>query len=515
MRKWWPLVAVSLGTLMLLVDVTIVNVALPNMALDLKTSFSSLQWVVDIYALALAALLLSAGTISDRLGHRRIYIVGLVLFAAASLASGIAPNDGLLVVARGIQGIGGAAMFATTFALLNTSYQGRDRGTAYGIWGAVGGASAAIGPVLGGVLTQELSWRWIFFVNVPVSALTVGMCLAALKADHADPGHTRRLDPAGMLSFSLAAGGLTYGLILAGEHGWSDTAAIVWFIVAAIALIVFVVVESRIAQPMLELQLLRNRIFTGSLIAGLVLSLAAFSGLVYTSIWLQSVKGLGPIAAGLGGGLALSSAAFVTSGAVGRFLHGARAGAAIGIGLGLIGIGDVVQAVQLHGNASWPALTFGLILVGIGVGGAIPVLSSTAMSSVPLERGGMAAGAVNTGRQLGLAIGIAVLGTIFTTRIAQHFSDAGVPDADRLAHAVAGGQSKQVLAGLTGAQRSALSTAVHEATVSALSTVLLVAGIVVLIAAVLVGYLVRPGRPADEPGEPTKPAGPKVESAPV
>jgi EmrB/QacA subfamily drug resistance transporter len=499
MRKWWPLVAVSLGTLMLLVDVTIVNVALPNMAVDLKTSFSSLQWVVDIYALALAALLLSAGTISDRVGHRRVYVVGLVLFAAASLASGIAPNAGLLVVARGIQGIGGAAMFATTFALLNTSYQGRDRGTAYGIWGAVGGASAAIGPVLGGVLTQGLSWRWIFFVNLPVSALTVGLCLTMLKADHTDPVRKRRLDPTGMFSFSLAAGGLTYGLILAGEHGWSDTAAIVWFIVAAIALVAFVAIESRIAQPMLDLQLLRNRIFTGALIAGLALSLAAFSGLVYTSIWLQSVKGLGPIAAGLGGGLALSAAAFVTSGAVGRFLHGARAGAAIGIGLALIGIGDVVQAVQLHGNASWPALTLGLILVGIGVGAAIPVLSSTAMSAVPLERGGMAAGAINTGRQLGLAIGIAMLGTIFTTRISQHFSDTGVPNAERLAHAVAGGQSKQILARTPNTQRGALNAAIHDATVSAVSTVLLVAGIVVLVAAVLVGYLVRPTGAAAKP----------------
>jgi EmrB/QacA subfamily drug resistance transporter len=492
MRKWWPLVAVSLGTFMLLVDVTIVNVALPDMALDLKTSFSSLQWVVDIYALALAALLLSAGTISDRIGHRRVYLIGLVMFAVASLASGIAPNATMLVVARGIQGIGGAAMFATTFALLNSSYQGRDRGTAYGIWGAVGGASAAIGPIVGGVLTQGLSWRWIFFVNLPVSVLTVALVLVVLVAGHPGAGHARRLDPTGMLTFSVAAGAATYGFILAGEHGWSDTAAITWFIVAVAALAAFAVAESRIVAPMLDLKLLKNRTFTAALVAGLFMSLAAFSGLVYTSIWLQSVKGLGPIAAGLGGGLALSAAAFLTSGLVGRFLHGAHAPVAIAGGLSLIGIGDVIQAWQLRGDASWPALTIGLIFVGIGVGAATPVLSSTAMSSVPMERGGMAAGAVNTARQLGLAIGIAVLGTVFTTRIGNHFSDTGVPTADRLAHAVAGGQSKQILASLAGQQRAALTTAVHDATVSALSTVMLVSGLAVLVAAVLVGLLIRP-----------------------
>src|SRR4051812_45766307 len=169
MRKWLPLLTVCLGTFMLLIDVTIVNVALPDMVRDLKTSFGALQWVVDAYALVLAALVLGAGSIADLVGHRRAYIAGLALFAAASLACGVAPNDNALIAARAVQGIGAAAMFATTFALLNSNSTGRDRGTAYGMWGAVAGASAAVGPILGGLLTEGASWRWIFFVNLPVS----------------------------------------------------------------------------------------------------------------------------------------------------------------------------------------------------------------------------------------------------------------------------------------------------------------------------------------------------------
>ena len=180
-KKWLPLVTVCLGTFMLLIDVTIVNVALPDIAGDLKTSFGSLQWVVDAYALSLAALVLGTGSIADKVGHRRAYVAGLALFAAASMVCGISPNVGALIAARTVQGIGAAAMFATTFALLNSNYSGRDRGTAYGLWGAVSGASAAIGPILGGVLTEGVSWRWIFFVNVPASVLAIVLCVVALK----------------------------------------------------------------------------------------------------------------------------------------------------------------------------------------------------------------------------------------------------------------------------------------------------------------------------------------------
>src|SRR3954464_6677831 len=203
MRTWWPLVAICTGTFMLLIDVTIVNVALPAMATDLQTSFGQLQWVVDVYALALAALVLGAGSLADLFGRRKLYLIGLVLFALASLASGLAPNAGFLIAARGLQGIGGAIMFATTIALINTSYEGRDRGTAFGIWGATVGASAALGPILGGALT-ELAGRGIFWVTLPVCVLAVALTLMAVE--EARQPNAPRPDVPGIALFTLGAG---------------------------------------------------------------------------------------------------------------------------------------------------------------------------------------------------------------------------------------------------------------------------------------------------------------------
>jgi multidrug resistance protein len=203
MRKWLPLVTVSLGTFMLLIDVTIVNVALPDMATDLHSSFSSLQWVIDIYALALAALLLGIGAYSDRVGRRPVYIVGLIVFALSSLACGLALSTTVLIISRGIQGIGAAAMFATTIALLSSSYQGRDRGIAFGVWGAINGAAAAAGPILGGLLTEGLSWRWIFFVNLPISVAAIVLAVRALSPD--EPRREGRVDLPGMIAFTASA----------------------------------------------------------------------------------------------------------------------------------------------------------------------------------------------------------------------------------------------------------------------------------------------------------------------
>src|SRR3954447_17505809 len=247
MRKWLPLITVCLGTFMLLIDVTIVNVALPDMAKDLETSFGSLQWVVDAYALTLAALVLGTGSIADLVGHRRAYIAGLALFAASSLVCGLAGNDGVLVAARAVQGLGAAAMFATTFALLNSNYSGRDRGVAYGMWGAVAGASAAIGPIAGGLLTEGISWRWIFFVNLPVSVLAIALCAVGLQDAHAPM--RGRIDVVGIATFTAAAATLTYGLIHANEYGWAKPASWLWLVACPGLLVAFLLTETRAAPP--------------------------------------------------------------------------------------------------------------------------------------------------------------------------------------------------------------------------------------------------------------------------
>ncbi|KIF02486.1 multidrug MFS transporter, partial [Streptomyces sp. RSD-27] len=415
MRKWLPLTAVCIGAFMLLVDVTIVTVALPDMAADMAAhhsfgGFSELQWVMDIYALALAALLLGSGSLADRIGRRRVYLGGLVVFAAASLVCGLADGPGALIAFRAVQGIGGAAMAATSMALLSSSYQGRDRGVAFGVWGAVNGAAAAAGPIVGGLLTEHFGWRWIFFINLPLCALAVFVTLRAVTESR-DP-RARGLDLPGMATFTVGAGALTYGLIRAGEDGWGSPATLGLFALAAVAFAGFVLVELRGSRPMLDLSLFRSPAFVGVMTAGLLTSGAAFSYLMYVSLWLQSAEGMTPVGAGLAL-VPMSLAAFVVAAAAGRLLHGVSARLTIGGGLLLIGGGALLQAWMLDAGDSWAALVPGLALTGVGVGVSMPALAAAAMGAVPPARAGMAGGVLNTSRQLGTALGIAVLGAVF------------------------------------------------------------------------------------------------------
>jgi EmrB/QacA subfamily drug resistance transporter len=492
-RKWWPLVAVCLGTFMLLVDVTIVNVALPQMAADLDTSFNSLQWVVDGYALSLAVLLLGAGALGDLFGHRRLYLGGLVVFALASLACGLAGDDLTLIIARVVQGVGAAAMFTTTFALINSSYQGRARGVAYGVWGGVSGAAAAVGPILGGLLTEALSWRWIFLVNLPVSIAALVLCFTALAADR--PARRGRFDLAGTVTFTVAAGALTLAVIRATTVGWG--AAQTWglLVLSALALAAFVLVERRSPHAMLDLALLRSRSFVGILVAALLVNFAAFAAFTYTSIWLQTVIGLSPLQAGLTG-LPMSIVSVIVSGVAGAKLHGRSPRLIIGGGMLLIGAGSGLCALLLGAQSSWPALLAGYAVIGAGVGLVMPALAESAMGSVPRERGGMAAGAVTTARQLGFAIGIAVLGTAFATRAEDHLAGQGAPDPEQTAHALAGGQAGRILAALPDGLRDTVDRALHGAAAAGLDASFLVAAGVGVLGGIAVLILVRPAAPA-------------------
>jgi EmrB/QacA subfamily drug resistance transporter len=414
MRKWLPLIAVSLGTFMLLIDVTIVVVALPAMAGHLHSSLSDLQWVLDGYALALAALVLGAGAAGDRFGRRRAYLIGLVVFALASLACAVAPGGGLLIAGRIVQGAGGAAMYAMTVALLNVAYQGRDRGVAFGVWGAVSGVASALGPLLGGLLTEHLSWRWIFLVNLPVSVVAVALTRYAVRESRGDGA--ARVDLPGMVTFTVAAGAVTYALIRANAHGWTSAGTLGLFAVGGAAFVSFVFIERSTRAPMLDPALLRRPAFLGVLVAALLTQAAAFGYLPYTSVWLQTVLGHGPVSAGVLGSLPLSLSAFVVAALAGRRLHHLPPRLTIGIGLLLIAAGDLLQAV-VHAGSAASVLVPGLIVAGLGVGAAVPALAAAALASVPPQRAGMAGGAVNAFRQLGFTLGVAAFGAVFQSRL--------------------------------------------------------------------------------------------------
>jgi EmrB/QacA subfamily drug resistance transporter len=480
MRKWLPLIAICAGTFMLLVDVTIVTVALPDMARGLHTSLPDLQWVLDLYALVLAALVLTAGSVADRIGRRTVYLVGLVVFAVSSLTCGLSSSVGMLIAARGVQGLGAAAMLATTMALISSSYSGRDRGIAFGVWAAINGGASAAGPLVGGLLTTHFGWRWIFLVNLPVSVLAVVLTLLAVH-DSRDP-RPRRVDLPGMVSFTVAAAALTYALV---RGSWGSALTLGLFAVAAVALAVFVVAERLRRDPMLDLSLLRNPTFTTLLGVVALLPAAAWAAMAYQSLWLQSVLGLDPIQAGLLF-LPCSLTTFGVSIVVGRKMHKASPRWLIGTGFLLIAAGALAQAV-LRTGSGWAVEVPGLVLIGLGAGLVLAPLSATAMAAVPGPRAGMAAGAVNTFRQLGYALGIAVLGEILRGELER---TAGQSVAGQLS----GGQASAVIARGGGAAHLA-----HHAFANGLDLTFVVAAAFGLVAAIAVFAFVRPAGAAPAP----------------
>ncbi|OLR90300.1 MFS transporter [Actinokineospora bangkokensis] len=463
---------------MLLLDVTIVTVALPQIAADLHASFSALQWVLDVYALALAALLLAAGSVGDIIGRRRAYAAGLVLFALGSLACGLAPSAAVLITARGLQGIGGALMFATTTAMLNATYTGRDRGVAFGIWGATNGAASALGPLVGGLLTEHAGWEWIFLVNLPVSVVTLALALAVTQETRR-PGV--RVDVPGVVSFGVFAGALTYALIRAGDSGWTAPATLGFLATAAVAFAVFLAVERRAEHPLLDLGLFRSASFSATITAGLLLMAAAFAVLAYTSVWLQGVLGLTPVAAGVAM-LPLAICSFLVSALAGRALQDVSPRWVVGAGMVLVGVGAALQALVDRDSTAW-VLVPGLAVTGVGVGLAIPTLTSAAMSAAPPQLGGMVAGALNTARQLGYALGVAVLGLVFKQTV------QGRVDDDGLAGAIAAGQAPR-------------TDVVREAVAAGLRDGYLVAAAAGVVGGLLVLWLVRPATRAHGPAAP-------------
>src|SRR3954463_1771117 len=444
--KWWTLVAVCTGVFMLLLDITIVNVALPDIQTELDASLSDLQWVIDAYALSLAALLLTAGSLADLFGRRRVFVIGLVIFTLGSVACGSAQDIFFLQVSRAFQGIGGAAMFATALALLASAFHGKDRGTAFGIFGATTGVAVAIGPVLGGALTSGLSWRWIFFVNIPICLVALAVSLTRVE-ESSDPD-AGRPDWFGFIRFLLALAALVYGLIEAGEGSWGDQKVVASLVASAVLLVVFVVSQVVQEHPMFDLGLLRKPTFTGGLIAAFGVSASVFSLLTYLVIYVQNELGYSAVGAGVRF-LFLSGAAFVAAAVAGRLTSVVPTKWLIAPGFVVLGVGLVlIHGIQV--DSSWTHLIPGLVVSGLGVGMINTPLASTAVGVVTVDRSGMASGINSTFRQVGIATGIAVLGTIFAHQVADGIRPglAGTPAADqsdRMATGVTGGQAQAVI----------------------------------------------------------------------
>src|SRR4051794_25051583 len=490
--KWWTLVAVCLGIFILLLDITIVNVALADIQTELGAGLSDLQWVIDAYALSLAALLLTAGSLADLYGRRRVFVIGTALFMAGSIACGAAQDIFFLQLARAFQGIGGAAMFATALALIASAFQGRDRGVAFGAFGATTGVAVAIGPVLGGVLTSGLSWRWIFFVNIPNCLAAIAIGLFRVRESH-DP-RAGRPDWFGFVTFSLALGLLVYGLIRAGQESWHDTRVVTCLVTAALLLVVFLISQFVQDNAMFDLTLFRKPTFTGGLLAAFGVSASIFSLLTYLVIYVQNVLGYSAVGAGVRF-LFLSGASFFAAAIAGRLTEHVPAKWLIAPGFVVLGVGMLL----IHGievDSSWTHLIPGLLVSGIGVGMINTPLASTAVGVVTVDRSGMASGINSTFRQVGIATGIAVLGTIFSHQVSDgiHKGLAGTPAADqsdRVAAAVTGGQADAVISAAPAGVRDQLAAVATSSFVDALNHITLIAMVVAFVAAACCFVLIR------------------------
>ena len=484
-NKWWTLVAVCLGTFMLLLDITIVNVALPAIQLALKSSFSDLQWVIDAYALTLAAFLLTAGSVADMYGRRLLYLIGLVVFTLASVLCGFAVTSLMLQLSRALQGVGGAIMFAVSLALLADAFRGKDRAVAFGAWGAVTGLAVAIGPLLGGALTSGLSWRWIFFVNVPFGIIAV--VIAIMKVAESRSPHASGPDWAGFALFTVALASLVYALIESNQRSFTNSLVLGCFALAAVLLVAFVIVESRIAHPMFDLKLFRLPTFSGGSVAAFGLSASIFSMLLYLVLYLQDILGYSALGTGVRL-MIISGGILATSTVAGRLTSRVPIRLLIGPGLIMVGAGLLLMR-GLNSGSSWTHLIPGMIVGGLGIGLVNPPLASTAVGVVPPQRAGMASGINSTFRQVGIATGIALLGTLFSNKVVAEVRSrvATVPglshQGPRIAAAVQSGEIGNVIGRLPGNVRAAVGTITRAAFTTGLDEILLVAAIIALVAA--------------------------------
>jgi EmrB/QacA subfamily drug resistance transporter len=413
-RKWWTLTAVAFGLFMIMLDNTVVNVALPSIERDLHVSISSLEWVVTAYALTFAALLITGGKLGDLFGRRRIFILGIAIFTLSSLACGLAPTSGFLIGARAVQGVGAALMNPASLSIITATFPPRERGQAIGIWAGVSAMALAIGPLVGGLIVDNINWNWIFFINVPVGVVGIIVSQLVIKESR-DTSHEQSIDVPGLVTSSAGLFALTYALIEGNGHGWTSPEILGLFAAAAALLIAFVVLERYQRLPMLDLSLFRIGSFTGSNIVAMLVSLGMFGVFFFVSLYLQNILGWSPTKAGASF-LPMTILIILVAPIAGRMSDRIGSRWLMGGGMTLVSISLLLyQRVGLH-STFWTLLP-AMLLGGGGMALTMSPMTAAAMSSVPVDKAGVGSGVLNSFRQLGGSLGIAVMGAILASYV--------------------------------------------------------------------------------------------------
>jgi EmrB/QacA subfamily drug resistance transporter len=409
------LAAVAFGLFMIMLDNTIVNVALPSIERDLHMSISSLEWVVTAYALTFAALLITGGKLGDYYGRRKMFTFGLAIFTLASLACGFAPNAGFLIGMRAVQGVGSALMNPATLSIITATFEPRERGRAIGIWAGVSAMALAIGPLLGGLIVDNLNWNWIFFVNVPVGVVGIVVSQLVIRESR-DTSHEQSIDIPGLVTSGLGLLALCYALIEGNKHGWTSAEIIGLFVASVVLIATFVVLEMRQRLPMLDLSLFRIASFSGANTVALLVSLGMFGVFFYVSLYVQNILGYSPTKAGATF-LPMTVLIILIAPLAGNFSDKIGSRWLMGAGMTLLGT-SLLLYLRVGVHSTYVSLLPQLILGGVGMAMTMSPMTSAAMASVPVDKAGVGSGVLNSFRQVGGSLGIALMGAILASYLA-------------------------------------------------------------------------------------------------
>jgi EmrB/QacA subfamily drug resistance transporter len=428
-RKWWTLFALTFSLFVIMLDNTVVNVALPSIQRDFDisaTDLSELEWVVNAYVLVFAALMLTGGKLADYFGRRRVFLTGLAIFGLSSLACGLAPDAGWLIAARAVQGAGAALMMPATLSIITATFPARERGAAIGIWAGVAAMALAIGPLIGGLITEHVAWNWIFFLNVPVAA--VGLVVGRIVIrESKDTSEDQRLDVPGLVTSGLALFALTFALIEANRYGWTSALILGLLAFAAAGFAAFVLLERHQRAPMLDLSLFRSSTFAGANVVALLVGVAMFGVFFFLSLYMQNVLGYSPVRAGASF-LPMTILIIIVAPIAGRVSDRVGSRWLIATGMSLVA-GALVIFSQLAVASSWWQLLPGMLIGGFGMAITMTPVTAAAVGAVPVEKAGVGSGVLNTSRQVGLALGIAMMGAIVSATQADALAGGANPQA--------------------------------------------------------------------------------------
>jgi EmrB/QacA subfamily drug resistance transporter len=423
-RRWWTLGALCFALFMIMLDNTVVNVALPAIKADLGMSTSELEWTVAAYALTFASLLLTGGKLGDLLGRRLIFMIGLTVFTLSSLACGLSSSAPQLISARAVQGVGAALMMPATLSIISHTFHARERGMAIGIWAGVSALALAIGPLLGGIITEHISWNWIFYVNVPIGVLAVTAAIV-VGPESKDTSNEQRLDLPGLLTSGIGLLAVVYALIEGHQYGWTSARIIGLFVVAAVAFAAFVLLEMHQRLPLLDLSLFRNGTFLGANIVAILVTLAMFGIFVFFPIYMQTIRGWSPIQAGAAL-LPWTVMIVVFAPIAGKLSDRVGSRWLMAGGMTVVSVCCLLlSTVTLH-STFWHMLP-AFLLGGLGMSFVMTPMSAAAMGAAPVAKAGVASGVLNTFRQVGVALGIAITGAIVANRAASAAAGGASP----------------------------------------------------------------------------------------